>query len=309
MAGRVEPGARPAETKLWVAWLLLVVCTVFWAGSSIAGRAAAGQVPPMTMSFWRWAIALAVLLPMGLAPLRRDWRVIARHWPIMSLFGFLGVAGFTAPYYVGLQYTDAVNATLLNATGPVLILVCSLLLVGTPITLRQGGGIAVAMAGMIVILLRGDASMLSRLELNPGDLLVLASHLSWSVYTVALRWAPKGLDRMSFLVAMIALADLMLLPPFLWELWTGARMELSVSNLSLIGYAAVFPSAIAYLLWNRAVPVVGANTAGAVQYLIPVFGVIGAVTLLGESLRLFHIVGVALIFAGVYVVSSRRPAG
>lgn len=306
MAGRIENDAKVGEWAPWLAYGVLVLCTLFWAGSAIAGRAAAGNVPPLTMSFWRWFGAFLVLLPFGWAALRHDWPIVRRHWPIMALFGFLGVVGFTVPYYVGLQYTVALNATLLNATGPTMILVCSLVMVGTPVTARQSAGIALAGLGMVVIIARGSLEVLAGLELNAGDFLVLLSHLCWSLYTVMLRWSPKGLHPQAFLLAAIGAAVLMMAPLYAWELAHGVTFEPTPSNLGLIVYAAVLPSAVAYLLWGKAVAVVGANTAGAFQYLIPVFGVAGAVSLLGETFHLFHLAGIAAIFAGVYLATPKR---
>lgn len=306
MAGRVEGGVKAKEWAPWLAYGVLVLCTLFWAGSAIAGRAAAGNVPPAAMSFWRWFGAFVVLLPFGWAALRRDWPIVRTHWPIMALFGFLGIVGFTVPYYIGLQFTVALNATLLNATGPAMILVCSLVMVGTPVTARQGAGIALAGLGMVVIIARGSLEVLAGLELNAGDFLVLLSHLSWSVYTVMLRWSPKGLDPQAFLLSAVGAAVLMLAPVYALELARGIAFEPTLPNLGLMVYAAVLPSAVAYLLWGKAVAVVGANTAGAFQYLIPVFGVAGAVTLLGETFHWFHLAGIGAIFAGVYLATPKR---
>jgi drug/metabolite transporter (DMT)-like permease len=292
--------------SLWLAYGVLVLCTLFWSGSGLVGRAASGNVPPMALSFWRWVGAFAVLLPFAFAGLRRNWPVVARHWPRMILFALLGVVGFTIPYYVGLQFTVAINAALLNGAGPAMILVCSLVIVGTPVTRRQAAGIALAAFGMLIIITRGSVAALAGLRLNLGDFLVLLSHLSWSVYTVVLRWAPKELDPLTFLAIIVAIAIAMIAPFYGWELAQGRGFDATPANLSLIVYAAVFPSAIAFLLWGKAVPVVGANTAGAFQYLVPVFGVAGAVALLGESFHMFHLAGIAAIFAGVYLATPAR---
>lgn len=308
MAGRVGHEARGAGRGYWLACGVLVLCTLCWAGSSIVGRAAAGNVPPMAMSFWRWTLAFAVLLPFALGPLRRDWRIVAAHWPVMALFALVGVVVFTVPYYIGLQYTTAINATLMNAAGPALVLLFSLALVGTRIGGWQVGGIALVAGGLAVIVSRGSPAALLGLQLNAGDGLVLVSHLAWSLYTVLLRWAPKGLDPMAFLLAIVGIGTAMLLPLYAWELAAGGGFAPTAGNLGLIAYAAIFPSALAYVMWNRGVAVVGANTAGAIKGLNPLFGTAGAIVLLGETPHWFHLAGFALILAGVALVGAGRRA-
>lgn len=300
-----EDATAPGLMPVWLAYALLFFCAVSWAGSSVVGRMAAGNVPPMAMSFWRWSAAFLVLLPFGYAALSRQWRIVAHHWRRMTVFAVLGVVGFTAPYYIGLQYTEAVNATLLNAAGPVLILLCSLVLYGIRVTRRQTVGIVVAMLGMLVIVTRGALESLGALRFNVGDLLVLASHLSWSIYTVILRRAPPGLDPIGFITAVVGFSLPIFLALYLWEVANGIGFTASASNLAMIGYAAVFPSAIAYIFWGKGVAVVGANAGGAVQYVVPVVGVILAIGLLGETFALFHLIGIALIAVGVYLAT--RP--
>ncbi|MBM3485612.1 MAG: DMT family transporter [Alphaproteobacteria bacterium] len=298
-----EDATAPGTMPVWLAFALLFFCAFCWAGSSIVGRMAAGHVPPMAMSFWRWSAAFLVLLPFGYVALSRQWRVVLHHWRRMTLFAVLGIVGFTAPYYVGLQYTEAVNATLLNAAGPVLILLCSLAIYGIRVTPRQIVGVAVAMAGMFVIVTRGNLESLIAFRLNVGDILVLASHLSWSIYTVILRRAPPGLDPIGFITALVGFSLPIFLALYLWEIASGLGFTASASNLAMIGYAAVFPSAIAYLFWGKGVAVVGANAGGAVQYVVPVIGVLLAIGLLGETFAMFHMVGIALIAIGVYLAT------
>ncbi|MGE0746777.1 MAG: DMT family transporter [Rhodospirillales bacterium] len=306
MSGRTGYEARGIDRAYWLGCAVLVLCTLCWAGSSIVGRAAAGNVPPLTLSFWRWTGAAVILLPFALAPLRRDWRIVAAHWPMMALFALVGIVVFTVPYYIGLQFTTAINATLMNAAGPALVLLFSLALVGTRIGLGQLGGIALVAAGLAVIVSRGSFAALLGLQLNAGDGLVLVSHLAWSLYTVLLRWAPKGLDPMAFLLAIVGIGTAMLLPLYAWEAVTGGGFAPTAGNLGLIAYAAVFPSALAYVLWSRGVAAVGANTAGAIKGLNPLFGTAGAILLLGETPHLFHLAGFALILGGAYLVGAKR---
>lgn len=303
-----DPSTHPRPTAIprWLALVLLVFAAACWAGSSVAARAAAGDVPPMTLGFLRWFLALLLLLPLGLRPLWRERHLVARNLPIMCAFAFFGIVGFTVPYNVGLQFTEAVNVSILNASAPIMTILLSFAMLGIVISRGQAGGIAFALFGTFAIIGRGSIEALLGFVLNIGDVLALAAFLSWSIYTVMLRWRPPGFSAYGFLVAVIGLACLMMAPLYAMELVNGRTFALTGGNLIIIGYSALFPSCLAYLCWNIAVPAVGANIAAIIQYLNPVFGIIFAMLILGESVAGFHLVGIAAIFAGIYLSRSRR---
>jgi len=298
------PDPRPTIPR-WLAFALLVFAALSWAGSSVAGRAAAGEVPPMTLAFLRWSIAGLLLLPLGARQLWAERRLIARHWRIMCAFAFFGVVGFTVPYYVGLQFSEAVNIGILNASAPIMTIVLSFAMLGIAIRPGQAAGIALALIGSLAIIGRGSLETLLGFSLNIGDMLALAAFLSWAFYTVMLRWRPADIGPYSFLIAIFGIAALMMLPMYLAELAVGRSFEQNFANWFIIGYSALFPSCLAYLAWNVAVPAVGANAAAITQYLNPVFAVILAVMILGERVETFHLAGIAAILAGIYLSGSR----
>lgn len=303
--GEARKKTGGSEIFPWLAYAFLMITALSWAASSVAGRAASGNVPPYTLSFIRWAAAFLVFLPFGARPLWRQRRVLIRHFPLMLAFALFGVVGFTVPYYIGLQYTPAVNAALLNGSGPIMIIALAYLMLDVKVTPAQGVGIALALTGTVAIVLRGEFAGLLAMRLNIGDMLVLVSFFSWSMYTVMLRWRPSGLDQSAFLVALCGLAAGMMLPMYFWELIQEKTFDLSTGNLAIIGYAALFPSAIAYVCWNLAVKHLGPGRASVTQYMIPVFGVMLAVLVLGESVGWFHLFGIACIFAGIYLASMK----
>ena len=224
----------------------------------------------------------------------------------MCAYAFFGVVGFTVPYYVGLQFTEAVNVGILNASSPILILLLSFAMLGIMIRTGQLVGVGFALIGTLVIVSRGSLETLLGFTINVGDLLALSAFLSWALYTVMLRWRPPGMGSYSFLVAIFALASLMMLPLYLIELGLGRSFEHTFDNWFIIGYAALFPSTLAYLAWNLAVPIVGPNLAAITQYLNPVFAISLAALILGETVETFHLAGIAAILAGIYLSSSRR---
>ena len=136
--------------------------------------------------------------------------------------------------------------------------------------------------------------------------MVLVGFFSWAVYTVMLRWKPPEMGELAFLTSMTIFAVILMAPLYAVDLAQGRYFEGNFDNIAIITYAVIFPSFISYLLWNKAVPVVGASVAGMTQYLIPIIGVILSVILLGESIRSYHFAGIVVIFTGVWLVSAGR---
>jgi drug/metabolite transporter (DMT)-like permease len=285
-------------------YFLLFISAASWGGNWVAARAIYLDVPPFALVFWRWALAAAVLLPFAAAQLRRDAPLIRRHLPALSAFGVIGAAGFTMLGYWGVRYTTAVNATLLNASLPLFVVPLSWLLLRLTVSRRQAAGLALSLAGVACIISAGDALALVRLSLNPGDILLLGGALLWALYTVGLKWRPP-LGPLSFLFATVAAGALFSAPFYLWEIHAGGAMTVSAKTAGAIAYLAIFPSLIAYICWNHAVPLVGPNVAGFFNPLIPVFGTLFAVLFLGEQLLLYHLAGFALVLGGVVLTSKR----
>lgn len=286
-------------------YLLLVLTSLFWSGNFVLGRAVHGVIPPLALSFWRWALALLILLPFAWRHLHRDWTLVCRSWPVLLGLAVLGVSNFNTFVYVGLQTTTASNAVLLVATTPVFIIALSLLL-GHRLSWVQAIGILVSLTGVAVIVAKGEPQRLLQLRLNPGDLWVLGAALSWALYSVALRWRPRGLHDLSFLGATIGLGLLPLLPPYAWELAQGYRFDPNPVTGAALGYVAVFPSVLAYVFWNRAVHEVGSALSGQFIHLMPVFGTLLSVLLLDERLYGFHLLGIVLVAAGIALATGRR---
>jgi len=285
-------------------YVLLLIAAASFGGNWVAARIVNFQVAPFALSFWRWAIAAAVLLPFAAAQLREDAPVIRRNLPILTVFGAIGAGGFTLLGYWGVSNTTAVNATLLNSSLPLFVVPLSWLLLGLTVSGMQLLGIVFSLAGVITIVSAGNPQALAQLTLNPGDFLILGAAFLWAVYTVMLKWRPP-LGALSFLFMTVVTAAAMSLPFYAWEMATGKTMIVTPAVLATIGYLAVFPSIVAYVCWNQAVATVGPNVAGFFNPIIPVFGVLFAVALLGEPLRSYHVAGFALVLAGVILTSTR----
>ena len=287
-------------------YLLLVLTVLFWSINFVVGRAVRDDIGPVSLSFWRWTVALMVLSPFAWSYVRVQWRIIICHWRMLIVFGVLGVANFNAFVYIGLQSTTATNAVLVNSMTPVTIVALGWLFLGRAFTLRRALGMALSLFGVVVIIMRGEPVALIALRFNPGDFWILAAMASWALYSVCLTWRPAELHPLSFLAATICVGIVVLAPFYAWEAGRGVPLNVNLLTVSSLLYLGIFPSVLAFIFWNRAVLQVGAGKAGQFMYLLPVFGTILSIIFLGETLRLFHLAGVSLIFSGVYLSTNAR---
>ncbi len=292
--------------RLWgSAWLLLCLAVLFWAGNSVVGRAAHGLVPPLALTFWRWAVSLAVILPLSWPHLRRDWLQVRRSWKILLVLGLTGVVGFPSFLYWGLQYTTALNSVLLQAAIPPLVLLVSFVVFRERVGLGQLAGVAVSLAGVLMIISQGRPASLLHLGLNVGDAALLCGIVLYSVYPSLLRRRPD-IHPLSLLACLFAVGAAATLPLYAAEMASGRFAPLTPATLLTVGYVSLFASVLAYLFFNRGVELIGSGRAGQFVHLMPVFGAVLAVLLLHEQLHLFHLVGVALIAAGIGVSALGR---
>lgn len=288
--------------------LLLVFPPLFWAGNFIAGRAMQGTVPPMALSLWRWGIALIVLLPFGLPAVRRD---LAKYWQYkwrIIAISLTGVFAFNALVYAGLQTTTASNGLLLNSFIPILVVLFAALFYGQHISAGQACGLALSFAGVLTIIMHGDWTRLIALTFSTGDLIIFCAMISWAFYTLWLRGIPADINRVGLLIVQIVVALFLLVPLYFWERASGAQTIINSQSLAALAYIGLFPSVIAYLLYNFAVARLGAAQAGLSIHLMPMFGVVLAVAFLGETIHMYHVVGIAAIIIGILIASKKKSA-
>jgi drug/metabolite transporter (DMT)-like permease len=224
----------------------------------------------------------------------------------MIFLSIIGISAFNTLQYWALEHTTALNTLLLQSAGPLIVAVWSLVLFGVRLTLAQTAGIALSLTGVLVILLHGDLTALATIEFNKGDIIFILALTIFGLYSVLSLKRPEIHD-LSFVAFTFGCGALCLVPLWIWELFSRPVMRLDVANLLSLSYVAVFPSALAYLCFNRGVQLIGANRAAPFFHMVPVFGAAMAIVFLGERPQLFHIIGFALVLAGVFV-ASRKPA-
>jgi len=285
-------------------YLLLSLCSLFWAGNTVVGRAAVDLVPPATMTFARWAIAFVVLLPFAWTHVVRDWPAIRRHLVAIVLLALIGSAGYNIVAYLALHYTQAINSLLLQSVAPLFVALWSFALFRDRLTPLQAAGIATSMTGAVIIVSRGDIGVLTHFAFNVGDIMILVALVFYALYTALLRVRP-AMHPLSFLAAMIAASAALAVPPMGYELASGYVPAIGIATLATFAYLGIFPSVLAYYCLNRGIELIGANRAAPFIHLMPVFGSILAILFLNERPQLFHAAGYALVLAGVALAARR----
>jgi drug/metabolite transporter (DMT)-like permease len=288
-------------------YLLLSLTALFWAANIVLARHVGNHVPPITLTTLRWFGVFLILLPFAWPHLKRDWPALRAHLPLMLFLSAIGFAFNNAISYWAMQYTQALNALLIQSSGPLFVALWSLVLFGVRLTPAQLGGIAISLAGVLTIILRGDLLALASISFNRGDVMFASSLVSFGLYSALIPRRPVT-HQLSLISFTTCCGALMLLPFSVWEFSTGAVLKFDFLTLATLAYVLIFPSTLAYLFFNRGVALIGPNRAAPFFHLVPVFGSVMAIALLGETLQLFHLVGYALVLAGVVIASRRASA-
>lgn len=283
-------------------YVLIIVVALAWTGNPIVGRYVNESIPPIGLSFWRWVGTLPIFLIIAWPYLRGDWPTVRREWPMLLLLATLSISVYNTFIYFGLGHTTAINMLLINAGRPVLIVFLSYLVYRERITRLQALGLVFGFAGTMAILLRGNVTVLADVSFNIGDLWIVAATTVWALYTVLLPKRPR-VHPTSFMAVTVTVGVTLLLPFYLWETFTFKPVPVTFETVWAVGYLSLFASVVAYLCYNRAVELLGPNKSSIVSYLVPVFGILLAILILGEAFHAYHAYGIVLLALGTYLVA------
>ncbi|WP_323015726.1 DMT family transporter [Devosia sp.] len=298
-------------------YLLLIAAPLFWGGNVVAAKMVVGQIDPILLLASRCLAATLVILPFAWPYLRADWAVVRRHWPLLMAYGAVGYALFNVFLYMGLKTTTGVNSAVEQAALPMLILGANFIIFRVRANGLQIFGVLAAIFGVLLTATHGNPAQLLTFDLNIGDGLVILACLTYTAYTLALRFRPP-MHIMSFMgvsFAGAALTGLVMLALFGGGLGQFATLaQASPTVWAVIAYVAVFPSMFSQVAYARGVEILGANRAAPSHNLIPVFGTLGSVLILGERLEAYHFLAAAIIIGGIVLAEwaarryRRQPA-
>ncbi len=281
-----------------VAYLLLFLPPIFWSSNFIVGKALVGTVPPWTLNCGRFTVSALLLLPALLY--QKEWPP-RQTWLPLLLMSLTGVFAFNAVLYIGLRYTGAINATLVNATTPVTTALIAWLVIREPITRRRVLGIALSFAGIAWIVSRGSLEALWKLNFNIGDVIVFFATSLWGFYMVMAKPMMQRLSPLALTSITTIIGALFLLPASAVEL-SAQPTDLWRGDVALAFlYLGIFPSFLSFLMWNRSIRTFGPGRASLAYNTLPFFAVILSEIFLGETLKEYQIVGGIIIIAGVLI--------
>ncbi|XPV70115.1 MAG: DMT family transporter [Halarcobacter sp.] len=284
-------------------YFFLALCVLFWSGNFVIGRFISGGVEPLELAFFRWLFVCIFLLPSLLfLDLKKIFNYLKTNLLFFILISFLGITLFNTIVYIALQSTKATNALLINSIVPILILILSFLILKTKITKIQVGGIVLSTIGVVFLVLKGDFFKIFEIEFNKGDLWILLSSTVWALYSVVLKFKPKGIKHLELFVIIVYLGFLLLLP---WYLSQGFTLEKEImifkQNWYFFIYVSFFASLLSFYFWHMGIENIGAERTGQFTHLMPIFGAILAYIFLDERLEYYHIIGALLIGFGIYL--------
>lgn len=293
----------------YIAYLLLLLTTLFWGGNAVAGKLAVGHVSPLLLTSLRWGMAVAILAVFAGRRLQEDWPVIVRRLPLLCALGTLGFTVFNATMYSALNLTSAINVSIEQAVIPMVIFAANFLLFRSRVTWLQLTGFVLSLLGVAVVASHGDLARLAALDVNGGDALMVLAVLLYGGYTVALRFKPD-IHWLSMITVLATSAFLASIPFVGWEYASGRMIIPDARGWAIAAYTAIFPSLLAQVFYIRGNELIGGNRAGLFINLVPIYGTVLSVLLVGEIFHPYHALAIALVFGGIWLAehSGRRIA-
>jgi len=280
-------------------YVCAIGATAIWSGNFIIARGLTDSIPPVSLAFWRWVVAVIVFLPFALKPLLAERNILKKHIPYLCITSLLGITIFNTLIYFAGHTTTAINLSLISITFPVFIVILSRILFRELITLNKGIGIILVASGVILLITRADLARLLNITFAIGDLWMLLAAITFAVYSILLKRKPENLSIWALQLSTFILGLIFLLPFFVWEHTAVPPVKFETKTIISILYVGIFASLTAFVLWNKAIMKVGPSKAGMIYYTLPLFSGISAWFFLNESVSIVHFYSALLIVTGI----------
>jgi len=290
------------------AYIFLLFATALWGGNIVAAKVASIiSFEPIKLSFYRNLVVIIILLPFVFYKIKIIYEIFKQNWKIIIFLSILSVSIFNTFMNIALTTSSVISSSLMPSFAPSMIIILSLIIYNSKISYLQFIGVIVSFVGFVNIIIRGDILNLGSLNFVVGDIWMLGCVSCWALYSVMLRKIPKEIDNLSFLFLIFFIGTIFVLPFFIFESFINQSFAINEQNgFLLVLYVGIGPALISYLLWIKAIKIIGANNSGLFLNLIPIFSSLISIFFLKEKLELFHIVGALLIFTGIYLVIRKN---
>ena len=284
--------------------IFALLATAVWSANFVVGRGMIDAVPPCTLAVGRWLTAFCAVLPFALPALKREWPHFLAHWKFYLIFSLIGTSFFNTVIYIGAHSVPALNMSLIATSSPLFTIILARIFFGEAITRRRLAGIAIALAGILLLMAKGDLARLASLSFGSGDLLLLSAALGFSVYTLLLRKRPGGSSQSAFFAVTFGVGLLALLPLSFWEIGRTAPIRFTMGMAGAFLYLGLGASLFSFWCWTRAVSAIGPSKAAVIYYSMPLFAGLQAVIFLDEPVRWFHLASSVLILGGLLLATK-----
>tara|TARA_Y100000591_G_scaffold282154_1_gene262346 strand:- start:2606 stop:3499 length:894 start_codon:yes stop_codon:yes gene_type:complete len=284
------------------AYFMLVCATLFWACNFMIGKFAHfTNIPPMTLVFFRWLLVWLILLPFTYGEIIKSKDIILKNLPLLLFLSLTSVGLFNSFTYLALVHTQVINASLFNTAIPAIIILICFLLKIEKTNKFQILGLALSTLGILSIITKLDIEIISSLNFNKGDLIMIGGVITWGLYSSFLKKKNFFIPLLTLVHVLCTFGLIFILPQFLYELYTGQVIKFDLNLFYILIFLALFPSIGSYYCWAGAVSIIGANRAGIFLSLIPLFSTILAISFYDEKFQLFHLIGAILIILGLFL--------
>lgn len=286
-------------------YILLGLTALIWGANAVAGKLAVGHVSPMLLTFLRWALAALVLLPFARPHLKRDREALKGRFGYFLLIGFLGFTAFNSIFYLALSYTSAIHSMIVQSSMPLVVFIGMFAVFRARTTLLQVVGFGLTLVGVALTAAHGEPATLLHLEVNRGDALMLLAVLTFGAYTILLSRKPKVHWLSSIFLISLA-AAFTSLPIAVAEAAMGLLQWPDAQGWAVLAFSVLMPSIISQSLYIRGIEMIGANRANLFVNLVPIFGTLLAVAILGEPLYAYHVVALTLVLGGIMLAEAGK---
>ena len=286
-------------------YLLAIGATIIWSGNYIIARGLSESIPPISLAFWRWFVAVVVLFPFGIRSLISQWPVIKDNLGYLASTALIGVTVFNTLIYVAGHTTTAINLSLIAITSPIFILILSQIVYGEMITLKKTAGMVITITGLLLLISNGSLSTLLHIRFVPGDLLMLLASFTFAVYSILVKRKPVQLSMNAFLLSTFIFGLISLLPFYIWERAIYGVGDFNHTAILSILYVGIFASLAAFFMWNKAILSIGPAKTAVVYYTLPIYSGITAALFLNENISIVHIFSMLLIVSGIIIANHQ----
>ena len=289
-----------------LAYILLILTTLFWSGNFIVGKAASTfDIPPFSLNFYRWLFAGLILLPFTLNEIIKKKDYIFTNIGFFIILGITSITIFNSTVYYSLYYMQVISGVLMISTIPVWIMFISSILGIEKTNKFQIIGVILSLLGVLFIITKSDLEVIKNLDFNRGDLIMASGMFAWALYSALLKKKTYEISQITLLEVVIVTGLIFLIPIYILEMNFGNQIVVGKPFVLTLSYVVLFPGLAAFFFWIKGISIIGANRAGVFLHLMPVFGSIMAMILFDEKFMIYHLLGAIFIIAGITLSNKK----